>query len=164
MKHVIAILALSLASLPALAGDYGDAGCGLGSLVWGSNKGKLAQICAATTNATSYSQTFGITTGTSKCTSSGFVKAEHEQEYFANVNRDALYQEMAAGHGETVAGLAALMGCENVKAFSTFTQTHYAQIFPTAETTGADMLRNLHSQMSADGNLKASCHHVTASR
>ena len=164
MKHLIALLALSLMSAPAFAGDYGDAGCGLGSLVWGGSKGKLAQICAATTNGTSGSQTFGITTGTSKCTASGLVKADREQEYFANVNRDALYQEMAAGRGETVSGLAALMGCDNVKAFGTFAKTHYTQIFTSAETTGAEMLNNLRTRMSTDSTLHASCRNVTASR
>ncbi len=164
MKYAITAFALSLMSTAAFAGDYGDAGCGLGSLVWGGNKGKLAQVCAATTNGTSYSQTFGITTGTSKCTSSGLVQADREQEYFANVNRDALYQEMAAGRGETVAGLAALMGCENVKTFGSFAQTHYTQIFPTAETTGAEMLKNLRNHMAAETNLKTGCHKITASR
>jgi hypothetical protein len=164
MKHLITLLALSLMSAPAFAGDYGDAGCGLGSLVWGGNKGKLAQICAATTNATSYTQTFGITTGTSKCTSSGLVQAEREQEYFANVNRDALYQEMAAGRGDTVSGLAALMGCANISVFGTFAKSHYTEIFPSAETSGAEMLKNLRTHMGKDSTLQASCANVTASR
>ncbi len=164
MKHIITLLSLSLMSATAFASDYGDAGCGLGALVWGGNKGKLAQLCAGTTNSTSGSQTFGITTGTSKCTSSGLVKVDREQEYFANVNRDALYQEMAAGRGETVSGLAALMGCDNVKAFGSFTKTHYTQIFTTAETTGAEMLKNLRTHMGADTTLQASCRNMTASR
>src|SRR3954464_7446787 len=45
---------------------YGTAGCGLGSLVFGDQKGAI-QILAATTNTTFGTQTFGITTGTSNC-------------------------------------------------------------------------------------------------
>ncbi len=45
---------------------YGMAGCGLGSLAFGDDNGKI-QIIAATTNGTSGTQTFGITSGTSNC-------------------------------------------------------------------------------------------------
>src|SRR3569832_2714255 len=45
---------------------YGSAGCGLGSIVFGSQPGFI-QILAATTNGTFASQTFGITSGTSDC-------------------------------------------------------------------------------------------------
>ena len=38
------------------------------------------QVLAATTNGTSYSQVFGITSGTSNCTTDGVALNEMEQE------------------------------------------------------------------------------------
>ena len=63
------IAGITLASSSAFAG-YGAAGCGLGSFVFGDNNSWWAQTLGATTNGTSGSQTFGITTGTSNCDAS----------------------------------------------------------------------------------------------
>ena len=60
-------VAASLFLLPVsvfAAAGYGAAGCGLGSMVFGSKPG-AEQVVAATTNGTFGSQTFGITFGTS---------------------------------------------------------------------------------------------------
>lgn len=149
------------AAAPAQAG-VGDSGCGLGHLAWQGKNGKIAQILASTTNGTFGSQTFGISTGTSGCTASGMVRADKEQEYFANVNRDALYHEMARGEGENVAALAALMGCTDVRAFATFTKSQYEALFPTSGTTGAEMLANLRAQMAKEERFSKGCGRVTA--
>ena len=69
------LFAASMAAPAAIsAGGYGSAGCGLGAIVFGSKPGMI-QVLAATTNATFYSQTFGITTGTSEC-GGGVVKVQ----------------------------------------------------------------------------------------
>jgi len=165
MKLVrIAALGLIAAVYSVSAYAVGDAGCGLGHLAWQGNNGKLAQILAATTNGTFGSQTFGITTGTSGCTSKGLVKVEHEQEYFANINRDTLYIEMSRGQGENLNALAALMGCapETMKDFGKFTQANYSVIFPTEATSGAEMLTNLKSRISRDSKLSKACARTTA--
>ena len=74
-----AFVALSLSAPVAVsANGYGAAGCGLGAIVFGSKPGMI-QVLAATTNATFYSQTFGITTGTSEC-GGGAVKVQAEQK------------------------------------------------------------------------------------
>ncbi|MEN0057326.1 MAG: DUF3015 family protein, partial [Bdellovibrio sp.] len=82
MKALLAVLvSLSFAGVVQAAsgikgdGTYGTAGCGLGSLVFGNEKGPV-QIVAATLNGTGV-QTFGITTGTSNCGEGVFAKAPH---------------------------------------------------------------------------------------
>ena len=160
MRTVSALIAFTAAT--AAKAGVGDAGCGLGHLAWQGKNGKLAQILAATTNGTFGSQTFGISTGTSGCTSTGVVRADREQEYFANVNRDALYHEMARGEGENVAALAALMGCTDVRAFATFTKSQYETLFPNRETTGAEMLIALRAQMAKEERLAKSCGRIAA--
>ena len=73
-----AFVAVSLSGLATVSAQYGMAGCGLGSVVI-SDDGFL-QVFAATTNGTSYSQSFGITSGTSNCVEKGVVKMDKQQE------------------------------------------------------------------------------------
>src|SRR5947208_10123472 len=91
--------------------QYGMAGCGLGSLVFGHDNTKLMQIIAVTLNGTGV-QTFGITSGTSNCVEGGVVKAEREQAAFAEVNFRDLKLNMARGGGEYLTSFATLLGCE----------------------------------------------------
>src|SRR3954469_775685 len=75
---------------------YGLAGCGLGSMVFGDQKGSI-QILAATTNSTFGSQTFGITSGTSNCVDSG--PGTSGARIFIEGNREALAKDAARGSG-----------------------------------------------------------------
>jgi len=121
------IAALVLMGSNAMAAGYGDAGCGLGAMVLGSEKG-WTQVFAGTTNGTSGSQTFGITSGTSNCTDGGAVSMEKQVPHYVEVNRFALAKEAARGGGETVAGLANLMGCK-ADTFGANLQKNYDNVF-----------------------------------
>lgn len=92
------------------ARGYGMAGCGLGSLVpaW---KNDISQVMAATTNASTSSQTFGITSGTLNCTDDGIVKLEKAQEVFVHYNQAGLEVDLAKGNGERIDAIATLLGC-----------------------------------------------------
>lgn len=91
------------------ARKYGMAGCGLGSIVMGK---KGSQVSAGTTNGSSGSQTFGISTGTSNCKTDKVATAMMEQEQFLLTNLVVLQKEMAQGGGETVAALGETFGCQ----------------------------------------------------
>lgn len=125
MKKLL-IIFVSLFSGSAGAVAYGDAGCGLGSLVMGSETG-VKQILAATTNASGM-QTFGITTGTSNCSEGGVFRAMKEVPAYIELNKLALAKDAARGQGETLAGLSQLMGCEN-RAFGKVIKANYNSIF-----------------------------------
>jgi hypothetical protein len=126
MKTIIFSL-IAMFSVSAMAAEYGDAGCGLGSMVIGSEKG-AKQVMAATTNGTSGSQTFGITTGTSNCTEGGIFKSAKQVPAYIELNKLALAKEAARGEGETLAGLAQLMGCQSAS-FGQSVKSNYNQIF-----------------------------------
>lgn len=87
---------------------YGMAGCGLGSIVFGEKEG-LVQVIAATVNGTFYSQTFGMTSGTSNCDS----YKDMASIQFIDANRYTLENDVVRGGGETLTSLTQLMGCEN---------------------------------------------------
>ncbi len=153
-KIVVAAGALLFATAAMAADRYGTAGCGLGSLVFGNQKG-IVQIFAATTNGTFYSQTFGITTGTSNCadTSGGAASIKS----FTETNREALAKDISRGQGETVKNLATLAGCANPEAVGAMLQKNFASIFPNASTPSDEVsdaiVSTLRSEKLACANL-----------
>ncbi len=157
MKRII--LALSfLFSTQAFAA--GDAGCGLGSMIFSKNS-KVFQLLAMTTNSWFFTQPLGITSGTSGCSARGIVMTDKEVQYFVEVNQEDLSREMAQGHGEKLATLALLKGCStdaSQEAFAQFTQFSYSRILPTAQTTPIDFVKNLNSEFTAQSELKSLCH------
>ena len=110
------------------ARKYGRAGCGLGSIVMGPTGN---QSSAYTTNSVTYSQIFGITSGTSNCTPDNEAQALNEQEKFIQANLVSLSKEMAQGSGETLKAYASVLGCPS-GVFSDFAgqmQKSYHDIF-----------------------------------
>jgi hypothetical protein len=129
-------------------------GCGLGKELWSnaSNQKSIgAQVLAATTNGTSGNQTFGITSGTSGCTSDGTILGEYKVNVFASANFDNLSQDMARGNGEHLTSFAELLNIpqENRPDFYTLAQTQYRGMLQSGENTPAAMLASLDSGMSA---------------
>jgi hypothetical protein len=142
-KHlaVLAAAALLPTTLLAKGGNHPMAGCGLGYVLFANQENsKVHQIFGATTNGTSGNQTFGITSGTSGCTTDGAVKFVKEAEVYAEVNLKDLARDMAAGRGEFLDGLAALVGVKDAAAFGRFTQDNYAVLFPAAGTSSIEMM------------------------
>lgn len=125
---VVVFMTASVAS----ADPYGTAGCGLGSIVFGNDKG-IVQIFAATTNGTFGTQTFGITTGTSNCEETGGGTASAKA--FIQTNREAMAKDIARGQGETISTLSSLAGCGNEAAVGTALQSNFEGIFPAGDVS-----------------------------
>ena len=122
---LVAVAIFALASMSAQAAKYGTAGCGLGSLVFNDQPGKI-QIVSATLNGTGY-QTFGITTGTSNCTEGD---SRDQASLYITVNQEALAKDISRGSGETLAGLSKLLQCSDEAALGTTLQRNYQKLFP----------------------------------
>jgi Protein of unknown function (DUF3015) len=150
---------LVLMVTPTWAGNYGMAGCGLGSLAFANEKDKASQIFASTTNGTSGSQTFGISSETSECTTDGTIKSERAQEAFAEVNFDSLAQEMAKGQGEHLTAFAHLLGCpeSGLSEFGHLTQRNYTQIFSRDPMTPLDLVDAVKQSIASDATLSRTC-------
>lgn len=113
MKKLLAlVLILSGSSAFAAGRGYGDAGCGLGSLVFGDDNRVFQQVIAHTLNGTGV-QTFGISSGTSNCDDHGATKGAQAVPAFIEMNSIALAKDASRGEGETLANLASLMGCSS---------------------------------------------------
>lgn len=164
-KLVIAVSLMALLSAPSLfAGEevnpdtglkYGSAGCGLGSMLFGGKTGMM-QVLAATTNGTSYSQTFGISSGTSNCKAEKGRHAGNIQVY-VEANRVALAKDVARGRGETVTGLAQLLGCRDTGTLGQVLQRNYSEIFQSQDVDSATVAKKVLNTVDRDQRLVRSC-------
>lgn len=150
---------LSCQFLASLSFAAGDAGCGLGSAIITKNS-KCLQTTAATTNGSTYTQMFGITSGTSNCTSKGFVNDDRKTEYFVEINKDDLSRQMALGHGEKLQVYAQLNGCVSGPAMTSFfemTHRSYGQIVDSPDVTPQQIIEKTKMQMERHPELKQQC-------
>ncbi len=141
---LVAVLVLGSASAMAQgkklrSANYGDAGCGLGAIVFGNERG-ASQIVASTLNATGM-QTIAMSFGTSNC-SNAFTS-------YIETNKDAIAKEMARGEGETLVGLLEVMGCQDKAAAASALQSNYNSIFPTTSVEASDVQKNIESTLQA---------------
>ena len=123
------LVGISVAAPVAQAeSGYGTAGCGLGSILFGSKPG-IVQVLAATTNGTFGTQTFGITTGTSNCEDT--ASSAQSTKAFVQANREAVSKDIARGAGETISSLSTLAGCQDPSAVGATLQKNFKTIFPS---------------------------------
>lgn len=159
-KMILASLAVAFVGVQAglaLAAGTPDTGpgCGLGKLAfqnYPNAKTKGIQVFMASLNMTGYN-TFAISSGTSGCTDDGRWWAEEEKTtMFAELNSDALAQEMAQGRGEHLASLATLLGVpqEQHPAFFAMAQERYTVLTSAGERSSVAMVKALHDAISAN--------------
>ena len=165
----VATLLLWASGSSVFAAGYGAAGCGPGSVVANPKNETGHQAYAAAINMSAGSNLYvisiptvqqsAITSGTSNCGSSAKVKTYAAQDAFAQGTYQELAKDMAAGDGETVRTLAALMGCpkEQEAGFARFVKNSYPSIFSSDQASSAEMLQQLKAEMSRDPELAGSC-------
>ena len=125
--------------------------CGWGSKLFEGQRGVFAQVLAATTNNTS-SNTFSITTGTSGCTSDGLVTSGWRTAMFIDGTRLALARDAAAGQGETLDALMAVMAVKPADQdyFKSTLKARFATVFGNE-----NIAANLKSLLASDTRLAA---------
>lgn len=144
MWLVVGLLAAT-ASSAAMAAGADSTGCGLGTMIFEGQSGRVPQILAVTTNGTFGNQTFGITSGTLGCVSDGTVKPAQRMAMFMGANMDKVAQDMSRGDGEALRTLADLKGVEPADraAFYRTAQANVGRIFPSDQVTAGEALHEL---------------------
>jgi hypothetical protein len=150
MKKLL-VCALVAAAPAAMAQANNVGSCGWGSKLFEGQRGVFAQVLAATTNNTS-SNTFSITTGTSGCTSDGLVTSGWRTAMFIDGTRLALARDAAAGQGETLDALMAVMAVKpaDQSYFKSTLKTRFATVFGNEHIAA-----NLKSLLASDTRLAA---------
>lgn len=143
MKKILGVVVvLAAISSSAFAATYGASGCGFGAMIFEKDNTWWKQVLAATTNGTSGSQTFGISTGTLNCDSPAPLKTSKVETY-VEANRMALANDIAKGNGETISGLSQVYGCNDSAALGKALKTNYKTIFPTAEVSSTEVAHTI---------------------
>jgi hypothetical protein len=155
MKRSIAAW-LVVATLPTAAFAVDNVGgCGPGSKLFEGQSGVGPQIFAITTNGSSGADTFGITSGTSGCTSDGVVNSNWKTALFIQNNKERLARDMSSGSGETLASLAHLLGvqAQDESAFNRLAKDNVARIFPSDEVPTEQVIVALRGVLASDAVL-----------
>lgn len=155
MRRLIVLAAVLAVALVGTAQAKDSTGCGLGTMLFKNKKGVFPQILAVTTNGTSGNQTFGISSGTLGCDPEGTIVYSAAVQRYMGKQLDHVAADMSRGAGESLETLARLIGVtqEDEAAFFELTKSSFTKIFPTAEVTAEQALRNLQTLMAADGRL-----------
>lgn len=160
-RLILAILSLgSLASTASLAADeYGFAGCGAGTRIWGP---RSMQTSASTTNHGTIpivnnvpiglptSQPWSITFDLAGCRESAQPIAYFDQYDYMFANFSSIARDASKGSGDSLGGLAASFGCPQSAYgdFNKFMKKEFAGLFSQPgvkavfEETRSRMLRN----------------------
>ncbi|MBN1531450.1 MAG: DUF3015 family protein [Spirochaetes bacterium] len=149
MKKFASVLALvfTLFATASFAGDMmkRNVGCGMGSIWFADKEGLLFHLLATTSNG--YSQTFGISSGTSGCTQFNGIVFNSRMESYVAQNLDNLATDMARGDGEYVQTLAVLMEVpvEQRTSFYSVLQQNFSRIYTSPEIQAPEVVRNISS-------------------
>lgn len=157
MKKYLLGAALLGASLSAHAVAPGGSGCGWGNLVFEGKSGLPVHILATTVNGTSGNKTFGMTSGTNGCDTSGALTYSGESLLAMNGMLEEVAQDMAVGHGEALTALSVSMGIQPADRshFDQVMHQHFATVFPNQDATAGQVVQHINTVMKSDRKLKA---------
>ncbi|HHH19315.1 MAG TPA: DUF3015 domain-containing protein [Campylobacterales bacterium] len=141
MKKLLLITSITAAITTTTFAD--NVGCGLGSEIIKDKSSVLMQILAATTNGTSGSQTFGITSGTSGCTKPAKIVSNDKATKFVEENMDTLAMDISNGQGESIDTLATLLKVEDKEAFTAKLQKNFDSIYTSTDVSSAQVIENI---------------------
>lgn len=151
MKKIIIGAALVVAASSSLASP---AGCGLGTAVVFPNASSWQEhVMAATTNASSGNQTFGMTSGTLGCEAAGGPLMQ--AQIFMDKNMEQLASDAARGQGESLDALSSLIGVSaaDKSEFSKTLQANFDVIFVNTSSTSVDAYDAMVSAMGQNAQL-----------
>lgn len=151
---ILALLVITILGSTSYANSkIGPAGCGLGSVVFGAQKGMI-QVVAATLNSTGL-QTFGITSGTSNC---DVANTSAKLNLYIETNRFVLATDISKGRGESLSNLSELLGCESQSEIGNILKSNYESIFPNQEVTAPQISSKIINYLQSH---KAQCSGLT---
>ena len=153
MKRVIAGIVILGASSVAMAESPGGPGCGWGNMLFDGQSGMGPHFLATTTNGTSGNKTFGMTTGTNGCETSGTLTYGGKSMISSIMGE--FTEDVARGEGDALNAVAVIYGVEQQDR-ATFAQVmheNFAVIFPSEDVTADDMMASIEEIMKADARL-----------
>lgn len=155
MKRAFLAAALLGASFSAHAVAPGGPGCGWGNLIFEGKSGMPVHLLATIVNGTSGNATFGMTSGTNGCDTSGALTYSGESLLSMNGVLEEVAQDMAIGEGEALTALSVSIGVstEDRAHFNGLMHDNFASIFPHQDVSAAEVMQNITALMQQDQTL-----------
>lgn len=152
MKKVLFASLLLGFSMQANAVAAGGPGCGWGNMLFEGSAGLPAHLLATLVNGTSGNATFGMTSGTNGCDTSGALTYHGESLLAMNGVMEEVAQDMAVGEGEALTALSVSMGIEEADRarFNTVMHENFAAVFPSQNVTAEEVMANIVAVMRKD--------------
>ncbi len=155
MKKLLIAVALVGASSNVFAVAAGGNGCGWGNMLMEGKSGAPFHFLATTTNGTSGNYTFGMTTGTNGCSTSGKLGYDGKSLVMAPGMMDEIAANAAVGEGDALTALAVVLGIQPADraAFSVLAHQNFSTLFPSADVTTGDFVAVLFDLMKQNKQL-----------
>ena len=155
MKKTLLAAALVATSFGAQASAPGGSGCGWGNMLFEGNNGMPMHLLATSVNGTSGNRTFGITSGTHGCDTSGSLSYHGENMLAQAGVMEEVAQDMAVGDGEALTALSVSMGvpAEEREHFKKTMHENFNAIFPSEGVTAEEVMANIQKVMNQDKQL-----------
>lgn len=155
MKKILLAATLIGASSFSMADAAGGNGCGWGNMLLEGKSGLPVHLVATIINGTSGNATFGMTTGTNGCSTSGKLTYNGKSLVMSSGMMDELVADAAVGQGDALTTLAVVLGVqsEDRAAFAKLAHDNFNTLFPHENVTGDDVLASLMSLMKQDAQL-----------
>ena len=145
MKKLLATLVISAASSQAMAVAPGGPDCGWGNMLFQGQSGLLYHTLASYTNGTTYNATFGMTSGTNGCSTSGTLTYGGSSMVDISSLMDEFSEDIARGEGEVLSAFVVSIGVEmqDREAFKKELHNNFAEIFTSADVTAEEVVENI---------------------
>ena len=153
MKKIITGLVLLSASSGAMAEAAGGPNCGWGQMLFEGQTGTATHVLGITTNGTSGNNTFGVTTGTNGCSSSGTLTYGGKSTVSSIMGEFS--EDVAAGEGDALNTVAVIYGVDKQDrgTFAKVMHENFSVIFPSENVTADEMMASIEKVMKADTTL-----------
>ena len=153
MKKIIAGIAMLGLSSVAMAEAPGGPSCGWGNMLFEGQSGLGAHIIASITNGTSGNNTFGMTTGTNGCSTSGTLT--YGGKSLLSSIMGEFSEDVARGDGDALNAVAVIYGVDQQDrdVFAQVMHDNFAEIFPSENVTADEMMASIERVMKADARL-----------
>jgi hypothetical protein len=153
MKKILIVTALLGASASAWAEAPGGPDCGWGNMIMDGKSGLGSHIIASITNGSTGNATFGMTSGTNGCSSSG--KLTYGGKSMIAAVMDEFGEDVARGDGEALTAVAVSMGiAESDRAlFKSVMHDNFTTLFPSGDVTAEQVSNRIVELMQANDQL-----------
>lgn len=155
MKKILIGALLMSSSTLAMAEAPGGPSCGWGNMLFKGQSGIGPHFVASITNGTSGNATFGMTSGTNGCSTSGTLTYGGSAMIDLSAVMDEFIEDAANGNGEALTAVSVSMGIapEDRAAFAAAVHHNFDSIFASADATTEDVYAAIIDVMKADARL-----------